>query len=178
MSVITIWAHDRSELLSSPLLSRPLVVHHGLVVITIWSAYGCYISHALALTLLYTYLWCQFIPLESQYSIHPLSWCMYLLTKIYLSPLGLTLWTAPWICGEWIAVWCVKSLGGAGIREDWNCGVDMFVTGTLEELGWLVNLALFLDMLGLVDVLLVDRDFELVGLVVEETGRLDVFSGH
>ena len=38
-----------------------------------------------------------------------------------------------------------------------------------------MNLALFLDMLGLVDVLLVDRDFELVGLAMVETGRLDAF---
>ena len=37
----------------------------------------------------------------------------------------------------------------------------------LEELGTLVNLGLFLDALGLVDVLLVGRDFELVGLAVE-----------
>lgn len=37
----------------------------------------------------------------------------------------------------------------------------------LAELGTLVNLGLFLDALGLVDVLLVGRDFELVGLAVE-----------
>lgn len=37
------------------------------------------------------------------------------------------------------------------------------------------DLGIFLDMLGLVDVLVVDRDFELVGFAVMETGRLDVF---
>ena len=51
----------------------------------------------------------------------------------------------------------------------------MLVPEVLEELGTLVDLALFLDMLGLVDVLVVDRDFELVGFAVTETGRLDVF---
>ena len=51
----------------------------------------------------------------------------------------------------------------------------LLVPEVLEELGTLVDLALFLDMLGLVDVLVVDRDFELVGFAVTETGRLDVF---
>ena len=51
----------------------------------------------------------------------------------------------------------------------------LLVAEALEELGTLVDLALFLDMLGLVDVLVVDRDFELVGFAVTETGRLDVF---
>ena len=51
----------------------------------------------------------------------------------------------------------------------------LLVAEALEELGTLVDLALFLDMLGLVNVLLVDRDFELIGLAVMETGRLDVF---
>ena len=45
----------------------------------------------------------------------------------------------------------------------------------LGRLGTAVDLVLFLDMLGLVDVLVVDRDFELVGFAVTETGRLDVF---
>ena len=51
----------------------------------------------------------------------------------------------------------------------------LLVAEALEELGTLVDLALFLDMLGLVDVLVVDLDFELVGFAVMETGRLDVF---
>lgn len=51
----------------------------------------------------------------------------------------------------------------------------LLVAEALEELGTLVDLALFLDMLGLVDVLVVDCDFELVGFAVMEMGRLDVF---